>query len=115
MILGGQTITIVGDPVRDRHGDPIGEGASRQVHQCRVQPLASQEIWEGPEGTVTVAAMLFAPPDAALVEREHIHCDLGEYRIVGKPQLIPDLHGTPHHYEVRLREVRGPVKDAQAG
>lgn len=115
MVLGGQTITITTDPVRDRHGDPVGEGTTRQVHKCRVQPLASQEMWEGPEGAITVAAMLFAPPDADLQPRQHIHSNVGEFRVVGKPQLVPDLHGTPHHYEVRLREVRGPIKDPGAG
>lgn len=115
MILGAQTITVVTPPPRNRKGVAAGPGMVRQVEGCKVQPLASQEMWEGPEGTVTVAAMLFAPPDAHLRERELVTLGTDEYGIVGKPQVIPDLHGVPHHYEVRLREVRGPTKDAQTG
>lgn len=115
MILGTQTITVTGPPARNRKGAATGPGTSREISGCKIQPLASQEMWEGPEGTITVAAMLFAPPDANLQPYEHIRYGTDEYGIVGKPQVIPDLHGVPHHYEVRLREVRGPVKDAQAG
>lgn len=115
MILGTQTITVVSPPSRNRKGAAVGPGSVRQVSGCKVQPLASQEMWEGPEGTITVAALLFAPVDAALKPYEHILSGADEFGIVGKPQVIPDLHGVPHHFEVRLREVRGPTKDAQAG
>lgn len=115
MILGAQTIIVVAPPARNRKGVATGPGKERQISGCKVQPLASQEMWEGPEGTVTVAAMLFAPVTANLQERERIRSGGTEFGLVGKPQVIPDLHGVPHHYEVRLREVRGPTKDAQAG
>ena len=115
MILGAQTVTVTPDDTRDRHGDPVDQGQPRKVKGCKLQPLASQEMWEGPEGTVTVSAVLFAPVSAALRPREHVRYGTDQYRVVGKPQPIPDLHGVLHHYEVRLREVRGPIKDAMAG
>ncbi|GAA1457018.1 hypothetical protein NE857_09170 [Nocardiopsis exhalans] len=106
-VLGGHTVTVVGEAERDRHGDPIGDAPSIPVTGCHVEYLAVQETVETPEGTVTVSARAFLPPGTRIGEGGSVSFRGDDYHVVGRPLHRSTIHGEPHHIEVRLRDVQG--------
>lgn len=104
--LGGDILTIIPRPGRDRFGDPAPGAPPFDVEGCNLQDQSSEETDRG-ERQVVVDARAFLPSGTPVSSRDQVRHGTDVYEVHGRPAHHRDLDGNPHHVEVRLRSVEG--------